>query len=237
MSFFARLKKCYQFFLPQLGNNHFQTSDCQGRQAWNERYGSLQHSVKSWQKGCVGLLFLSFILTGALVKLAMASKVQPFVVPMQNGIPCGILPMTAMPSEDPRLIRFAIEQFVIHARTTVSDPFAQKALLDKVYAYSANETLGFLKNYYEKNNPLEPKPYTVTVQVINTLALSSQTWQVMWREVQQDAGGEVQGETYWMAHITVQYSDVNPRFMQANPFGLYVTRIAWSEIQKTKDLK
>jgi type IV secretion system protein VirB5 len=232
MNFLARFKKIYQSFLTKFDEKHLQMAGCRGRQEWNDRYGSLQQSVKAWQKGCVGLLILSLILTGACVKLALASRVQPFVVPMQGGVPCAILPMTTISSEDPRLIRFAIEQFIINARTMASDPYAQKTLLDKVYAYSANETLGFLKDYYEKNNPLELKSYTKSVEVINALALSSQTWQVMWKEVKQDASGEVQDETYWMAHITIQFSDVNPRFMQTNPFGLYVTHITWSEIQK-----
>lgn len=125
------VKKIYPSFLAKSDATYFQPSDCQGRQVWNDRYGSLQQSVKAWQKGCVGLLILSLMLTGACVKLALASKVQPFVVPMQNGVPCAILPMTTMSSEDPRLIRFAIEQFVIHARTMVADPFAQKTLLDR----------------------------------------------------------------------------------------------------------
>lgn len=203
-----------------------------GRQEWNDRYGTLQSMMKSWQKGFVGLFILCFILIVALVKLATSSKVQPFVVPMQNGVPCAILPMTTISHEDPRLIRFTIEQYIVNARTVIQDPWAQKSLLDKVYAYSANSVLSFLKTYYEQNNPLENPAKTISVHVINTLPLSAQTWQIIWEEVKHNVTDDhIENISHWMANITYQLGDVNPRFMQINPFGLYVTQIAWSEIQ------
>ena len=127
----------------------------EGRREWNDRYGSMQQSLRLWQCAFFSALFVIVGLGGVLGYIATTSKVQPFVVETHDGMPYAIAPMHSASIQDQRLINFAINQFILNARTVVQDHAAQKALLDKVYAYAANQTLSFLRDYYQTHRRLK----------------------------------------------------------------------------------
>jgi len=202
----------------------------EGQKAWDDRYGSMQQSLKLWQFAFFSALMTIAVLGGMLGYVSATAKVQPFVVETHEGMPYAIAPMQSISVKDQRLINFAINQFVIHARTVVHDPEAQKALLDKVYAYSANQTLPFLHDYYQKNNPFEIAAHTtVTPTIVSSLPIAKDTWQITWDETDRNvADGSPIKTTRWIANVTYQLGEVNSHFMLENPFGLYITQINWT---------
>lgn len=168
-------------------------------------------------------------LGGVLGYIATMSKVQPFVVETHEGIPYAISPMQSTSIQDQRLINFAINQFIFNARTVVQDPTAQKVLLGKVYAYAANQTLPFLHTYYQTHQPFQiAQEKTITITIVSSLPISSHLWQVMWDETTHSIDGNTTQVTRWVANIAYQFGEVNPHFMLANPFGLYITQVAWT---------
>ena len=68
---------------------------------------------------------------------------------------------------------------------------------------------------------------TVSVSIISSLPLSSHLWQVMWDETVHLTEGNAK-TTRWIANVTYQLGEVNPQFMHANPFGLYITEVSWT---------
>ncbi len=203
----------------------------EGQKAWDDRYGSMQQSLKLWQFAFFSALMTIAVLGGMLGYVSATAKVQPFVVETHEGMPYAISPMKSISIKDQRLINFAINQFVMNARTVVHDSEAQKALLDKVYAYSANQTLPFLHDYYQKNNPFDRASHSiVTVNIVSSLPITKDTWQITWDEAEHNvADGAVIKTTRWIANITYQLGEVNSHFMLENPFGLYITQINWTE--------
>lgn len=204
--------------------------DAEGQKVWNDRYGTLQQSIRSWRIACFASLMVSVVLAGVVAYIATTSKVQPFIVETHEGMPYAIAPMHGVCAHDQRLINFAINQFIVNARTVVNDSLAQKALLDKVYAYSANQTLAFLHDYYQNHNPFDSASHaTVTAAIVSSLPTSGDTWQITWDETEHNvADSNVTRVTRWVANVTYQLGDVNPHFMTANPFGLYVTQLVWT---------
>ncbi len=204
--------------------------DTEGRREWNDRYGTMHQSLRLWQLAFFSVLMVNAVLGGVLGYLATMSKVQPFVVETHEGIPYAIAPMQNTSIHDQRLVNFAINQFILNARTVVQDPTAQKALLDKVYAYAANQTLPFLHDYYQTHQPFEMAEHsTINITIISSLPLSSHLWQVMWDETTHNtAEGNTTQITRWVANIAYQFGEVNPHFMLANPFGLYITQLTWT---------
>ena len=204
-----------------------------GRKEWNDRYDNMKKSISHWQKAFFCAIAISILFACVLVKIATETKVQPFVVETNNGMPYAVKPMTSMSLHDQRLINYAMNQFIINARTIVHDTEAAKVLLNKVYSFSANNTINFLHDHYQKNNPFEMSAeYSVTVNIVNSLPLSKDTWQITWDEIKRDThGGQVLGTTRWMANMTYKLGDVNQRFMTDNPFGFYVTNVSWSQSQ------
>lgn len=205
----------------------------EGRKEWNDRYMNMSESIRHWQQAFFSAMVVVILFATIVARIATESRVQPFVVETNHGMPYAIQSMRSLSPHDQQLINFAVNQFIVNARTIVSDEQAQKTLLNKVYAFSANNTLGFLHDYYEGNNPFNlASQYTVTVNIVNSLPISHDTWQITWDETKRSTNGDnVLGVTRWMANVTYQFGDVNPRFITDNPFGLYITQVSWSQSQ------
>jgi type IV secretion system protein TrbF len=209
-------------------------SGAAGRQEWNDRYENLAKKIWDWKRACLGALAVSFVLAVGLIHVASQSKIQPFAVEVNNGIPIAIKSMEAMQgSQQKVLVQYALTQFITHARTILNDPVGEKKILDKVYAYSADQTLLFLRHYYEKHNPFEgASQYTVSVKVINALELSHNTYQLTWDETKRGVNdGGIVEVTRWEANITYKFGEINQNFINDNPWGLYVTQLSWSQVQ------
>jgi len=202
-----------------------------GRSEWNDRYFNLSKELIKWQIVCALSIILSLGLAAVVVRISTESHVEPFVVETNHGMPYAIDTMSKISAQDPLLVNYAINQFIINARSILDDTDAMHTMLDKVYAYSAGNTLDFLQDYYAHNNPfLLASKYTVSVNIINSMPISKNTWQVIWEETQHNpSDGAVIQTTRWMADITYQFGEVNPKFITDNPFGIYITNVSWSQ--------
>lgn len=205
----------------------------EGRKEWNDRYMNMSMMIKRWQIAFFSAITVVVILAGVVGKIATESKVVPFIVETHQGMPYAMKAVQPASAQDPMLISYAINQFIINARTVIGDAEGEKALLNKLYAYSANNTIGFLHEYFEKNNPFEKAAqFTVSVNIESALPVSKNTWQVTWHETKRSTnGGAATESSRWVANLTYKMGDVNSRFINDNPFGLYVTDVSWSQIQ------
>jgi type IV secretion system protein TrbF len=167
---------------------------------------------------------------GGLLYLSSQSRIEPYVVEINQGMPLAVHSLKEGDAQSVKVANYVMNQFIQNARSVVSDREAQKALLNRVYAYSANNTLTVLANYYKAHNPFdETVSQAVTVHIINSMPLSPHTWQVTWdEEARNKETGEKVGTQRFMATLTYAFGPVNPRFVEDNPFGLYVTDIAWA---------
>lgn len=205
----------------------------EGRAEWNDRYMNMAKSIRNWQFAFGAIAIIAFFELVFLGKIASQSKIQPYVVETNQGIPYSIKAVTGISDKDQLLINYAINQFVINAKTIIADTTAEKALLDNVYAFSAGNTYGFLQDFYAKHNPYDiAGSYTITVNIINSLPVGNNTWQVIWEETKHNiSSGEVMETTKWVGHFTYQFGQVNPKTITKNPFGIYVTSLTWSQSQ------
>src|SRR5262249_29980949 len=130
-------------------------------------------------------------------------------------------------------INYALNQFIINVRSVSSDSDAEKHILTQAYAFSAKQTKGFLTEYFALNDPFKiNKQYTIAIQIINSLAIGKNTWQITWDEIQKDIHSPISlKKTRWMAQLHYELGAVNPHFITENPFGIYVTGLTWSENQ------
>lgn len=205
----------------------------EGRKEWNDRYMNMSKAIRNWQIMSLCLMGIVILFAVMMTKMASESRVEPFVVETNNGMPYAIKPMSSLSTQDQRLINFAINQFIINARTVINDTQAQKVLLNKVYAFSANNTINTLHDYYDKNNPFTvASQYSVSINIINSLPISHDTWQVVWDETKRAVNSGASLETTrWMANVSYKFGDVNAKFAMDNPFGLYITQVSWSQSQ------
>ncbi len=211
----------------------------EGRKEWNDRYHTMQKSSRLWQWAFFCSLLINFIFSLVLAKLATQSQLKPFIVETNHGMPYAVsILRDSSPASDPRIINFAMNQYILNTRTLIHDTAAEKNLLDKVYAFSANQSIHFLNDYYQKNDPFRLSAhYSVTVQIVSSLPLSSHTWQVTWDETRVSRrDDQVISVTRWVGLLTYQFGKINPRFINENPFGVYITHIAWSQTEGENDV-
>lgn len=212
-----------------MSNNPY-TNGNEGKEEWNDRYMNMANANRNWRIACICSLVATVILGAGNVIQGVSSKVKPYVVETNNGMPYAIQPLASISVHDEKLINFAANQFVINARTVLADPQADKILLDKVYAFAGDNAIKVLHDYYQTHNPLEEnQQYTVEVNIVNSLPLSKNTWQVVWDETKRSQDGSEQSKTRWMADLSYQFGQVNSKFINENPFGLYITSISWSQ--------
>jgi type IV secretion system protein VirB5 len=203
----------------------------EGRREWDDRYRNMAKAIKNWQVAFMAAIGVAIVLSLVVARIATESRIEPFVVETNKGMPYAIVkPVAAMSAEDPRLVNYAINQFVINAKTIVNDTDAERSLLNKAYAFSADNTIGFLHEYYQKNNPFTlAAQTTVSVAIVNAMAISRNIWQVTWDETARDPAGNVIKVSRWMGNFTYRFGDPDPQFMTDNPFGLYISQATWAE--------
>lgn len=202
-----------------------------GKQEWNDRYMNMAKATRNWQIASICLVILVFIQLIIIGKIATESKIKPYVVETNHGVPYSIKDVTTLSGKDSLLVNYAINQFVINAKTIISDTIAEKILLDKLYAFSSGSTHNFLQDFYAKHNPFElAGNYTVGVNIINSLPISKNTWQVIWEEnKRQTNNGVFMETTRWVGQFTYEFGEVSAKHINDNPFGIYITSVTWSQ--------
>ncbi len=207
------------------------TSGAPGRREWNDRYFNMKSAIKQLQIVSYAMLGLVAIFAFLMVREANKVKVEPFVVEMSDGMPIAIKDMSEGDPNDSRIILFALEQFIVNARSVVSDDTAEKAMLAKAYAYASDKAVTFLDEYYKENDPFNiAASYTTSIDIVNTLKVGDSTYQITWDETERNnSNGAVINKTRWIGDVTYHMGDVDRRFVKDNPFGLYVSQLSWSQ--------
>ncbi|OAI46000.1 hypothetical protein AYO45_01960 [Gammaproteobacteria bacterium SCGC AG-212-F23] len=228
---FGRKKEKGEAYTSSITNPYVKGAE--GRAEWNDRYMNMTKMIRFWQSAFFSSIVIIIILAMIVGKIATESRVQPFVVETTNGMPYAVKAMSDMSIHDQKLINFALNQFIMNARTVINDAEAEKTLLNKLYAYTANNAINFFHEYYQKNNPFElASQYSVTVNIVNALPISKDTWQVTWDETKHSTtGGTLLDTSRWVANLTYKFGEINSHFVSENPFGFYITDISWSQSQ------
>jgi type IV secretory pathway TrbF-like protein len=204
-----------------------------GRREWNDRYDNMRQSIQRWQWISFGFLGLTFLLLGGFLYLASQSRIEPYVIDVNQGMPIHLQSLNPNDTRSLQVVNYVLNQFIQNARSVLGDREAEKALLKRVYAYSANSSLSVLASFYQTRNPFDiSQQKTITVQIVNSMPLTRHTWQITWDELarNRDSGDIIESHRY-MATLSYAFGKVNSHFLEDNPFGLYVTDIAWAENQ------
>lgn len=242
-SFFKSVKSSIEPSLPEIADEKVSakkaaksvenpyTTGAPGRKEWNDRYFNMASAIKQWQIAFYAMLGLVAIFAVLMVREANKVKVEPFVVELNDGMPVAIKAMSEGDPNDKRIILFALEQFIVNARSILSDDTAEKAMLAKTYAYASDRAVTFLNEYYKENDPFDiAVSYTTSVDIVNTLKMGDNTYQITWDETERNnTNGAIINKTRWIGDVTYRMGEVDKRFVKDNPFGLYVSQLSWSQ--------
>lgn len=213
------------------------------RQRNGDRLAHANGEARSWKMGFWVTLGLLFGAVGALVYLALQPRFIPYTVAVdQHGVALPIGPAERTTRGNADAIRAELTRFITDARTVSSDPFAQRAMVERAYAHTTPAAAAQLNAYFRDPDNDARVIGERAVRLVRVLrvtplpAPSSNTWNVLWQETEIEHGSESRRETSWEAYLTVSTADQptpNRRTEQQislNPLGIYVTDFSWSPV-------
>jgi type IV secretory pathway TrbF-like protein/nitrate/nitrite transporter NarK len=175
-----------------------------------------------WPAAAVGSALLCALLSLSLA--AVASRARTIVHPSKEAV---ISPGAANPF-DSQIIYF-LGRFIENARSLSSDPIVVRTSWHNAYAYVTGHGLEMLTEYGRELAPFTMVGMrTVSVEIISTERISSDSFLIRWRERSFENGLRMNPEHFTGVFDIVFCRPANPEAMIANPLGVYIRAIDWS---------
>jgi type IV secretion system protein VirB5 len=203
------------------------------RQEWTERYGSYVKAAAAWRLVGIVSLLIAVIGFGYALYLSTQVKLVPYIVQVDK---LGSAVATGFPEQidyaDARVVRATLGSFVSSFRSVTPDAVVQKQYIDRTYALlrSPDPSTEKINAWFRANSPFEKaKSSTVSVEVNNIVALSSQTYQVDWTEYERDRQGKETATKRFRGIATVTITPPQDEAtIRLNPIGLYLKDFDWT---------
>jgi type IV secretion system protein VirB5 len=211
------------------------------RRTWNSHVGSLIASRTLWQAVALIALLIVLAAVGGVVYIGSQSKFVPYVIEVNTlGEALAVAPADKAARVDQRVVRAAVAEFIVNARTVTPDIAMQRRAIFKVYALMEAGSAATRKMTAWLNGTPEANPFrraqkqTVNVEIASAIPQTAHTWQVDWIETQRSRQGEVLGKPYRMrALLNVDTrppgSDTDEEQLRLNPLGIYISDYSWSK--------
>lgn len=203
------------------------------RQEWNERYGSYVRAATAWR--IVGITGMLMAVIGFAYGLFQSTQVKlvPYIVEVDR---LGTAASAGVPQQieyaDPRVVRATLGSFVSNFRSVSPDAVVQKQYIDRTYALLRTSDPGTEKvnAWFRSNSPFEKaKNATIAIEVNNIVALSPQSWQIDWTELERDRKGKETAVRRFRGIATVTLSaPQDESVIRLNPIGLYLHDFDWT---------
>lgn len=211
-----------------------------GRAAFSGAFADLARGKRNWQLVAYALLALLCGVTAGYLKLSLSARITPYVVEVdRHGRTVAFGPAEEIQKTDVRVVLAALSLFVRDVRAVSSDADAQREFLYRAYAHVSDRARGFLDAYFadpEHDPRLLGQRLTRTIEVTSILRLPhSDLWRIQWTERERPRSAGLSRETAWEGLATVVVRP--PRDLErieANPLGLYVTDLDWTQLASPK---
>lgn len=197
------------------------------RQNTNDLFSSLSNNAKAWKRFCIAQSVIILILVIGLCFVASLAKPYPWIVQVdEHGYDVSI-GKAGTQNIDIRIIISRVGRFIESARTVVTDPKAQRAMIDWAYISIPDGSPAFLmtNTYYQQNDPfkLMQRQQTVQVTVKSVLPISDKTFRAEWVETHMKGGITTETQS-WTGLFTIGITPTKDiQAVIKNPLGIYIT--------------
>lgn len=224
-----------------------------GRREFESVFTDVAKAKRNWQLVAFGATAVALVLAVSLGVTATQSRIVPYVVEVdQLGRAQAFGAAERLRAPDQRVITSQLAGFVRDLRTVLVDPAGQADLVRRAYAFVDRDAAGFLNAYFTApaNDPrLLGRELSRLVEVTGVLPVPTgtpaqggagapTTWKVSWTETTYPrAGTGLARRTAWEGYFATRL--VPPSTADrivANPLGLYVTAINWTQIGEGADV-
>ncbi len=203
------------------------------RQEWNERYGSYVKAAAAWR--IVGITGMALAVIGTSYALYQSTQVKlvPYIIEVDK---LGSAVTAGFPQQieyaDARVVRATLAGFVSNFRSVSPDTAVQKQYIDRTYALlrTADPATEKINAWFRANSPFnKARTATVSVEVSNVVALSNQSYQIDWAEMERDRRGKELSTRRFRGVATVTLTPPqDEQTIRLNPIGLYLRDFDWT---------
>ena len=203
------------------------------RQEWNERYGSYVKAAAAWRIVGITGMALAVISTSYALYQSTQVKLVPYIIEVDK---LGSAVTAGLPQQieyaDARVVRATLAGFVSNFRSVSPDTAVQKQYIDRTYALlrTADPATEKVNAWFRANSPFnKARTATVSVEVSNVVALSNQSYQVDWAEIERDRRGKELSTRRFRGVATVVLTPPqDEQTIRLNPIGLYLRDFDWT---------
>lgn len=203
------------------------------RYEWNERYGSYVRAATAWRT--IGLVSMTMAVIGFGYALYQSTQVKlvPYIVEVDQ---LGNSAAGGFPAQieyaDERVVRAMLGQWVTNFRSITPDTVVQTGYINRTYAMLRRQDPSTEKGnaWFRNNSPFDQaREKTVSVEINNVVALSNQSYQIDWTEIERDRQGRELRTRRWRGVATVTLSPPQDEaIIRLNPIGLYLADFDWT---------
>lgn len=203
------------------------------RYEWNERYGSYVRAATAWRS--IGLVSMTMAVIGFGYALYQSTQVKlvPYIVEVDQ---LGNSAAGGFPAQieyaDERVVRAMLGQWVTNFRSITPDTVVQTGYINRTYAMLRRQDPSTEKvnAWFRNNSPFDQaREKTVSVEINNVVALSNQSYQIDWTEIERDRQGRELRTRRWRGVATVTLSPPQDEaIIRLNPIGLYLADFDWT---------
>ena len=203
-------------------------------QAWDDRVGSYRVQAANWRLAALGSIGLAFVLAGGLVWRSTQSFVTPYVIELTtDGAVRAVGAAEGRYEPTDAQIAFHLADFVKNTRSVSIDPVVVRQNWLKAYAYATDRAAATLNDYARDNDPFVDVGHrSVSVDVTSVVRSSDDSFTVRWRETAFRNGAEIDRSHHTGIFSIVIDPPRDVETLRANPLGLYVHGLNWSQDHK-----
>ncbi len=202
----------------------------EARREWDERYGDVLARAHSWRLVALAALAVAAIAVLGAVHVASQSKIEPYVVALNNlGDPLVPVPASSGAAVTRRILTWQVAEWIYNARSVLSDRTAEQDIIEnRVFPMVSKSVAGYLNAWYSAHPPYGA---TVRVKITSVLPITANTFQVNWQQTT-DASG-VRTKTSWQAHVV---TGIDPKLDSSgneflnNPLGIFIKDLSWTQV-------
>jgi type IV secretion system protein VirB5 len=209
------------------------------KQEWDERIGDAVIQAKNWRLATFAvLLFIAMPAIAGLIYVGSLPKEVPHIIEVARDGSASyrgaIGKSWAEYTPSAASIKYHLQRFIQDTRTISSDKAVIKKNWFDAYKLVTPTGSNILNTYVRQQDPfLRADTERVSVDVLSMVPISSESWQVDWKESSWGVHGEPLEESYWRGIFRIKF--IQPKSeeqMTANPIGLYIDEFHWSRINR-----
>lgn len=200
-------------------------------QVWDERIGSARVQAKNWRLMALGCLALSFATSGALIWRSLQSTVTPYIVEIdETGAAKAVGPATEPYTPSDAQIAHHLAGFITFVRSLSIDPVVVRDNWLKAYMFAGPAAATTLSEYARENDPFAAiGRRSRTVDVVSIVRVSDESFQGRWLEKTYEGGALTGAKRFTGVFTLTLQPPKDAETLRANPLGLYVRSLSWSE--------